>query len=129
MKETVKDLRKKLLLQVRKMRKNPAAYASRSGRDLTHRRTLTFEKVVLILLTMSCESQGKSLMKSSVFKKELSFKALEVLFHSFTDSLFPEKKYRGYCLLAADGMSLKSSAYPADPLSYLPGTDRRHGWK
>lgn len=31
MKETTKDLRKKLLLQVRKMGKNPAAYASWPG--------------------------------------------------------------------------------------------------
>lgn len=141
MNQTAKDLRKKLLSQVRKAGKNPEIYASRPGRDFTRHRALDFEKIVLLLLTMGCESVGKNLMKAFRFRektpsasafvqqrKKLLPKAFEDLFHGFTNSLSPKKKYRGYRLLAVDGTSLKSSAYPADPLSYLPGTDRQHGW-
>ena len=141
MKQTAKNLRKKLLSQVRKMGKNPQIYASRPGRDFTRRRALDFENIIFFLLTMSCESVGKNLMKAFRFqektpsasafvqqRKKLLPKALEDLFHSFSNSLTPEKKYRGYRLLAVDGTSLKSSAYPADLLSYLPGTAHQHGW-
>jgi len=54
--------------------------------------------------------------------------ALEALFHRFTALLRPEKTFRGYRLLAVDGSSLKSAAYPEDPASYRPGTPRQHGW-
>lgn len=128
MKETVKDLWKKLLLQVRKMRKNPAAYASWLGSDFTRRRTPSFEKVVLILLTISCESLGKNLMKVFRFQEKAFVQSLGGAISQLYRFSFSRKKYGGHHLLAADGMSLKSSVYPADPLSYLPGTDRRHRW-
>ena len=112
MKQTAKNLRKKLLSQVRKMGKNPQIYASRPGRDFTRRRALDFEKIILLLLTMSCESVGKNLMKAFRFqektpsasafvqqRKKLLPKALEDLFHSFSNSLTPKKKYRGYQVL------------------------------
>ena len=54
--------------------------------------------------------------------------ALEALFHRFTALLRPEKIFYGCRLLAVDGPSLKSAAYPGDPASYRPGTPRQHGW-
>ena len=48
--------------------------------------------------------------------------ALEALFHRFTALLRPEKTFRGYRLLAVDGSSLKSAAYPEDRASYRPFT-------
>ena len=54
--------------------------------------------------------------------------ACKLLFHRFSDRLRPQKKFRGYRLLAADGSSLKSGAYPADKDAYRPGTQRQHGW-
>ena len=53
---------------------------------------------------------------------------LETLFHRFTALLCPERTFCGYRLLAVDGSSLKSAAYPDDPGSYRPGTARQHGW-
>lgn len=136
MEYTAKGLRKKLLSLVKKLGKTPEAYASRPGKDFTRRRALGFEEIVLLLLTMGSESVGKNLMEVFHFqektpsapafvqqrKKQLP-KAMEALFHEFTSKLHPEKKYRGYRLFAVDGSSLKSAAYPQDPLSYLPGTD------
>ena len=46
----------------------------------------------------------------------------------FTALLRPEKTFCGCRLLAVDGSSLKSAAYPEDPASYRPGTPRQHGW-
>ena len=141
MEHTAKGMRKKLLTLVKKMGKTPEVYASRPGKDFTRHRALGFENIILLLLTMGSESVGKNLMEAFHFqektpsapasvqqRKKLLPKALEVLFHEFTSQLHPEKKYRGYRLFAVDGSSLKSAAYPQDPLSYLPGTDRQHGW-
>lgn len=141
MKYTAKELRKKLLSLVKKMGETPELYASRPGRDFSRHRALKFESVIFLLLTMGGESVGKGLMEhfrfqtdtpsASAFvqqRKKLLPRALEDLFHHFTGQLKPEKTFRGYRLLAVDGSSLKSAAYPQDPLSYLPGTNRQHGW-
>ena len=61
-------------------------------------------------------------------RQKLLPSALETLFHRFTDSLQLESTFRSYHLLAADGSSLKSAAYPEDPASYRPGTPKQHGW-
>ena len=95
MKETVKDLRKKLLLQVRKMRKNPAAYASWLGSDFTRRRTPSFEKVVLILLTISCESLGKNLMKVFRFQEKAFVQSLGGAISQLYRFSFSRKEVRG----------------------------------
>ena len=141
MEHTAKGLRKKLISLVKRLGKTPEEYASRPGRDFTRRRALGFENIILLLLTMGSESVGKNLMEVFRFqekapsapafvqqRKKLLPEALETLFHEFTSQLHPEKKYQGYRLFAVDGSSLKSAAYPQDPLSYLPGTDRQHGW-
>lgn len=141
MEHTAKELRKKLLSLVKKLEKTPEAYASRPGKDFIRRRALSFENIILLLLTMGSESVGKNIMEVFHFqetapsapafvqqRKKLLPEALEALFHGFTNQLHPKKKYRRYRLFAVDGSSLKSAAYPQDPLSYLPGTDRQHGW-
>ena len=104
-------------------------------------RTLTFETVISLLLTMSENSIGKVLIgrfqnsektpSAPAFvqqRQKLLPSALETLFHRFRALLRPEKTFRGYRLLAVDGSSLKSAAYPDDPASYRPGTPRQHGW-
>ena len=141
MRYTPKLLRGMLHSLIRKMREHPENYVRRPGRDFTRPRTLTFETVISLLLTMSENSIGKVLIgrfqnsektpSAPAFvqqRQKLLPSALETLFHRFTALLRPEKTFRGYRLLAADGSSLKSAAYPADPASYRPGTPRQHGW-
>ena len=138
---TPKMLRRILNLMIRKLGESREEFVKRPGRDFTRPRTLTFETVISLLLTMSENSIGKVLMgrfqnneqtpSASAFvqqRQKLLPSALETLFHRFTDSLCPEKTFRGYHLLAGDGSSLKSAAYPEDPASYRPGTPRQHGW-
>lgn len=138
---TPKALRKALCAMIRSLGKHPERYARRPGRDFTRRRALPFETLIFLLLTMSEKDAGKELMRHFRLKtdapsasalvqqrQKLLPTALEELFHRFTAYLRPSKTFRGFRLLAVDGTSLKSSAYPGDPLSHRPGTDRQHGW-
>lgn len=126
---------------IQRMGEHPEKFVKRPGRDFTRPRTLTFGTVISLLLTMSENSIGKVLIgrfqnnkktpSASAFvqqRQKLLPSALETLFHRFTDVLRPEKTFCGYRLLAVDGSSLKSAAYPEDPASYRPGTPRQHGW-
>ena len=141
MRYTPMILRQMLNSMIRKLGESPEKYVKRPGRDFTRPRTLTFETVISLLLTMSENSIGKVLMgrfqnkektpSASAFvqqRQKLLPSALEELFHRFTDSLPLKKTFCGYHLLAADGSSLKSAAYPEDPASYRPGTPKQHGW-
>lgn len=140
MRYTPKILRGMLNSMIRRLGENPEEFVKRPGRDFMRPRTLTFETVISLLLTMSENSIGKVLIgrfqnrekapSASAFvqqRQKLLPSALEALFHRFTDSLRPEKTFCGYHLLAVDGSSLKSAAYPEDPASYRPGTPRQHG--
>lgn len=141
MRYTPKILRGMLQLIIQKMKENPERYVKRPGQDFTHPRTLTFETVISLLLTMSENSIGKVLISrfqnsektpsASAFvqqRQKLLPAAMEALFRRFTTALRPRRTFCGYRLLAVDGSSLKSAAYPEDPASYRSGTPRQHGW-
>ena len=141
MRYTPKILRGMLGTMIQKMGENLADFVRNPGQDFTRRRTLTFETVISLLLTMGERSVGKELMgwfklneqtpSASAFvqqRQKLLPSALETLFHRFTDQLCPRKTFRGYRLLAVDGSDLKSTAWPGDAASYRPGTGRQHGW-
>ena len=128
-----KLLRGMLHLLIQKLGEHPEKYVRQPGRDFTRPRTLTFETVISLLLTMSENSIGKVLIgrfqnsektpSASAFvqqRQKLLPAALETLFHRFTALLRPEKTFCGYRLLAVDGFSLKSAAYPDDgPLPHF----------
>ena len=141
MKYTPELLRGILRSLIQKLGEHPEQYVRHPGRDFTRPRTLTFETVLSLLLTMSENSIGKVLMgrfqnsektpSASAFvqqRQKLLPAALETLFHRFTALLRPERTFCGCRLLAVDGSSLKSAACPEDPASYRPGTPRQHGW-
>jgi len=123
------------------MARHPEAYARNPDRDFTRRRALPFERMVFLLLTMSENSAWKVLMKHFRYKadtpsasafaqqrQKLLPAALDTIFHRFTQILRPAKTFMGFRLLAVDGSSLKSAAYPKDPDSYRSGSERQHGW-
>ena len=141
MRHTPKFLRGMLHSLIQSMGRHPEKYVRQPGRDFTRPRTLTFETVISLLLTMSENSIGKVLIgrfqnsektpSASAFvqqRQKLLPAALETLFRRFTALLCPEKTFCGCRLLAVDGSSLKSAAYPQDPASCRPGTPRQHGW-
>ncbi len=111
------------------------------GKDFTRKRTLTPAVLIYLILTMDEKSVWKGLLghfqkridtpSASAFvqqRQKLLPSAFENLFHRFSDFLRPQKKFQGHRLLAVDGSSLKSGAYPADSEAYRPGTEHRHGW-
>lgn len=141
MKYTPVILREILRSLIRKLGETPEQFARRPGRDFTQPRTLSFETVISLLLTMSENSVGKALMErfksradtpsASAFvqqREKLLPAAMETLFQRFTACLRPAGRFQRYRLLAADGSDLKSGAYPGDPASYRAGTERQHGW-
>ena len=141
MKNTVTILRERLFSIVRRLGENPEQYARNPGRDFTRKRTLTPAVLIYLILTMDEKSIWKGLLghfqkridtpSASAFvqqRQKLLPSAFEALFHQFSDHLRPQKKFQGYWLLASDGSSLKSGAYPADEAAYRPGTERQHGW-
>ena len=141
MKNTVLALRERLFSIIRRLGEEPERYARKPGRDFTRKRTLTPEVLIYLILTMDEKSVWKGLLghfrrridtpSASAFvqqRQKLLPSALEDLFHQFSDQLRLQKKFRGYRLLAVDGSSLKSGAYPADQDAYRPGTDCQHGW-
>lgn len=141
MKYTPVILREVLRSLIRKLGETPERFVRRPGRDFTRPRTLSFETVISLLLTMSENSVGKALIErfknredtpsASAFvqqREKLLPAAMETLFQRFTACLCPTGRFQGYRLLAADGSDLKSAAYPGDPASYRPGTERQHGW-
>lgn len=141
MKYTPIVLREMLHSLIRKLGETPERFVRRPGRDFTRHRTLGFEAMISLLLTMSENSVGKVLMErfksredtpsASAFvqqREKLLPTAVETLYQRFTACLHPVGRFQGYRLLAADGSDLKSAAYPGDPASYRPGTERQHGW-
>ena len=141
MKYTPSILREVLHSLIRKLGETPEQFVRRPGRNFTRPRTLRFETVIALLLTMSKNSVGKAMIErfqnreetpsASAFvqqREKLLPAAMETLFQRFTACLRPAGRFQGYRLLAADGSDLKSAAYPGDPASYRPGTARQHGW-
>lgn len=134
-------LREKLLSIIRSLGRHPERFAQRPGRDFTRKRTLSFEKLIFLLLSMNEKSIAKNLTKYFQYKanapstsafvqqrQKLLPTAVEEIFHRFTEFLQPQKTFRGFRLLAVDGSSLKSASYPEDPGSHRPGTEHQHGW-
>ncbi len=62
MRYTPKVLRGMLQTMIQKMKEDPERYVKRPGRDFTRPRTLSFETVISLLLTMSENSIGKVLI-------------------------------------------------------------------
>jgi len=116
MKYTPGILREVLHSLIRKLGETPEQFVRRPGRDFTRPRTLRFETVISLLLTMSENSVGKALIKrfksmentpsaSALVqqREKLLPAALETLFQRFTACLRPTGHFQGYRLLAADG--------------------------
>ena len=104
MRYTPEILRGMLDSMIKKLGETPERYVKRPGRDFTRPRTLTFETVISLLLTMSENSIGKALIRrfenkeqtpsASAFvqqRQKLLPSALETLFHRFTGILRPPK--------------------------------------
>ncbi len=102
MKYTPALLREILQSLIRKLEETPEQFVRRPGRDFTWPRTLRFETVIALLLTMSENSIGKALIRrfknregtpsaSALVqqREKLLPAAMETLFQRFTACLRP----------------------------------------
>ena len=121
---------------IRNMAKHPEDFCRCPGRDFTRNRKLTFDKVVSLLVQMGAHALrdemldcfGSDHTPASVSalvqqRSKIRPKALEFLFHKFTDSCEIPRLFKGYRLLAVDGSDLQYTADPNDPLSYFSGVN------
>lgn len=141
MKYTAAVLREILYSMIRGIGEKPERYARNPGKDFTRKRALTPALLIYLILTMDEKSIWQGLFRhfqretdtpsASAFaqqRQKLLPSAFEDLFRQFTDFLRPQTKFQGYRLLAVDGSSLKSGAYPEDTEAYRPGTEHQHSW-
>ena len=121
---------------IRNMAKHPEDFCRCPGKDFTRNRKLTFDKVVSLLVQMGAHALrdemldcfGSDHTPASVSalvqqRSKIRPKALEFLFHKFTDSCEIPRLFKGYRLLAVDGSDLQYTADPNDPLSYFSGVN------
>ena len=100
MKYTPSILREVLHSLIRKLGETPEQFVRRPGRNFTRPRTLRFETVISLLLTMSENSVGKAMIErfqnreetpsASAFvqqREKLLPAAMETLFQRFTSCL------------------------------------------
>lgn len=120
------------------MAKHPEDFCRKPGRDFTRDRKLPFQDVLSLLIKMGghalrdemldCFGCNKELPSVSAFvqqRNKLLPKAMEYLFHRFTNICVKPQLYKGYRLLAVDGSDLQYTADPTDAQSYFPGTNGR----
>ena len=122
MKYTPKFLRGMLLSMIRKMGEHPEQYVRQPGRDFTRSRTLTFETVISLLLTMSENSIGKILIGQ--FQNSEKHRRLRPLSSSVI-SCCPRRWKR--CFTASRSCLARKKPFMAaacleDPASYRPGS-------
>lgn len=106
MEQTPVILRGILHYLIRRLGETPEQFVRRPGRDFTRPRTLTFETLISLLLTMSKNSVGKALIgrfknredtpSVSAFVQQgekLLPAAMETLFRRFTACLHPTGRF------------------------------------
>lgn len=131
-----KQLKNGLINAIREMAEEPSLWAASPEKDFTRSRSLSFETVVRILLSMGGNSLDKeirdffkpdTLVTASAFvqaRAKLLPEALSYLLHEFNASCVAEKLYNGkYRLLAADGTVMAYNGSPDDD-TYMPNSGK-----
>ena len=96
------------------------------GKDFTRNRSLTFKKVILLLLKMGGQSLSRELLNcqetisNSAFvqsRYKIKAEALKELFQLFVQAIRPVQELP---ILAVDGSDIHIPCMPDDPDSYFP---------
>lgn len=141
MKNPSKIIKAQLVSIIRKMNDSPELFVKHPGRDFTRKRKLSFEKMLLLLLTMGGGSLKTELYKhegytehtptSSAFiqqRDKLKSFALEHILHEFVIASAKAKHYKGYRLLAVDGSDLHTPTNPNEIENFFQGHPGEKGY-
>jgi hypothetical protein len=134
-------LKERLTSLIREMSEAPAPYVKNPEVDFTRKKKLPFETVMKLLISMGGNSVYKELLESQGYdvntattsafvqqRNKILPRALEFLFHAFTQSHTDIKDYRGYRLFAIDGSDLHIATNPADKDTYLQNQPNQKGY-
>jgi len=132
-----KNLKSHLIRIIDDIAADPASVAKNPGVDFTRKRSLDIKTLLLLMLGMGGNTLNKEIYdyftkhhldvpSASAFvqqRAKLKEDALLELFHNFNTHLENEKLYKGYRLLAVDGMDLQIATDPEEG-SYMPNPGR-----
>jgi hypothetical protein len=117
---------------IHEMKIHPALFVNNPDIDFIRNRKLTFETVILSLISMGGNTIRKEILDllgynsytatTSAFiqqRDKILPYAFESLFHKFTQSFHDTKDYKGYRLLAVDGSALRITRNPNDPDTFV----------
>lgn len=126
-------VRQNLISLIGEMSQNQWLFVKNPGKDFTRNRKLSFETVVLLLISMGGNSIVKELLEASGYdlntatasafvqqRDKILPWALEFLFQEFTQSLPLTKKHKGYKLLAVDGSDVRIPTNLSDTDTHYP---------
>lgn len=125
-------IKRRLDFCIEKLSEVKDEYVVRPGKDFSRNRSLTFQKVIKLLITMSDGSISKELLDffdldiktptASGFiqqRNKLKPGAFLYLLHKFIGTYKKIKTFKGYRLLAVDGSKVIIPTNPNDPETYL----------
>lgn len=116
-------------------------FVLRPGKDFSRNRSLTFKKVIELLITMGAGSLSKEILEyfnydvktptSSSFiqqRSKLKPEALLHLLHEFVGTYKKLKTFKGYRLLAVDGSKVRIPTNPDDHETYVLSNKESKGY-
>ena len=141
MNQAAMGVKRQLLSIINEMATNPALFAHNPATDFTRKRKLSFETLLLLLLSMSSGSIQAELLEytgyaadtatTSAFiqqRAKLLPIALEYILNQFTPPARQIKRFEGYRLFAVDGSDLLSLANPSEAENYFLSSPGSKGY-
>lgn len=122
-----------------KMAADTSSFVQRPGKDFTRKRKLDFERIIQLIITMDKSSLNRELLRSFKFscnapsasafcqqRSKIRPEAFEFLFYQFHKVLDKPKTYKGYRLLAVDGLKLTIATNPYEPDNYIVNRNAKY---
>ena len=133
---TAKNIKRSLKKCINEICEHPDAFTKNPEKDFTRSRKLPFKQVLKSVLSMTGKSLRGELMEYfnlntsmptvSAFvqqRNKMNYRAFEMLFHAFTESINEQALYKGYRLLAVDGSDLHTPTNKDEKSSFYEGAN------
>ena len=133
---TPKNIKRTLKKCINEICEHPDAFAKNPEKDFTRSRKLPFKHVLKSVLSMTGKSLRGELMEYfnlntsmptvSAFvqqRNKMNYRAFEMLFHTFTESIGEQVLYKGYRLLAVDGSDLHTPTNKDEKSAFYEGAN------
>lgn len=135
------SIKQKLLSMIDEMGQRHRQFTRNPDKDFSRVKKWTFGEVVKFIITMEGKAVRDELLEFFNFSPQTptnsSFnqrraqilpEAFEYLFRTFTNTVYEQKLYRGYRLLACDGSDISICHNPQDTATYFRSTPDSKGF-